>query len=272
MVLALLFTVVPVNIVQILVKSLVAPPYDMVFFAFLAVPAAFLAYWGYVRLIERRNASEIAFVGAPKELGLGIGLGTGLFTVTVGLLWAFGFYHVTGTNGWSVLIASLSLSVMSGFIEELLVRGIIFRIMEESLGTWIALSFSAVLFGFMHLGNPNASLTSAMAIALEAGLLLGACYVLTRRLWLAIGVHFAWNFAQGGIFGVAVSGNTSKGLLQSYLVGPEILSGGAFGAEASIFAVVVCVTGFSFIIVNAHRQGRLLMPFWMRKEKQAATA
>jgi membrane protease YdiL (CAAX protease family) len=271
MVLALLFAAMPVSIVQVLVKSLGAPPYDTVFFVLLAVPIAFLAYWGYVRLIEHRIATEIAFLGAPKELGLGVLLGLGLFTTTIGLLWGFGFYQVTGTNGWSILIASLSLSVMSGFVEELLIRGIIFRIMEESLGTWIALSLSALLFGFLHLGNPNASLTSAIAIALEAGLLLGACYVLTRRLWLAIGVHFAWNFAQGGIFGVAVSGNASKGLLQSYLVGPEVLSGGAFGAEASVFAVAVCVTGFLFIINKARHQGQLLKPFWMRKEERATT-
>jgi len=145
-----------------------------------------------------------------------------------------------------------------------MMRGIIFRIIEESLGTWIALVLSAILFGAMHLGNPNATVSSALAIALEAGLLLAACYVLTRRLWLAIGLHLAWNFTQGGIFGVAVSGTTPMGILQSTLTGPDFLSGGAFGAEASIFAVVVCTSGFIFVIVKAYRKGHITKPYWLR--------
>jgi membrane protease YdiL (CAAX protease family) len=95
-------------------------------------------------------------------------------------------------------------------------------------------------------------------------MLLAACYVLTRRLWFAIGVHMAWNFAQGGIFGVAVSGITIKGLFQSTLTGPEFLSGGSFGAEASLVAVIVCVSGFVLIILQAHRKGAIVQPSWMR--------
>ncbi len=270
-VLALLFVSVPIGLIQVLVKSLGLPTDGMVLFTCLAVPAAFLAYRGYVHLVEKRNATEIALVGAPLEFGRGLIVGAALFTTTIGILWAFGFYHVSGSNGWFVLVDSLAISVMSGFLEELITRGIIFRIMEEVLGTWIALALSALLFGMMHLGNPHATWTSAIAIALEAGLLLGGCYVLTRRLWLAIGLHLAWNFTQGGIFGVAVSGTTAKGILQSTLTGPELLSGGAFGAEASIFAVVVCVSGFLLIIIKASRQGRIMSPFWVRKQIESAT-
>ncbi len=271
LVLALVFVLVPIGIVQVFVKSLGVPPTDNLIFTCLAIPVAFFAYWGYVRLIEHRPATELAIAGAPKELGVGMLLGTALFTVTIGILWALGYYHVMGTNEWIVLVYSISMAVLSGFIEELITRGIIFRIIEESLGTWIALAFSAFLFGSMHLGNPHASVTSAIAIALEAGLLLGACYILTRRLWLAIGLHLAWNFTQGGIFGVAVSGTTAKGILQSNLTGPEILSGGAFGAEASVVAVLVCVTGFLFVIVKARKKGQILQPFWIRTKESRAT-
>jgi membrane protease YdiL (CAAX protease family) len=270
-VLALFFVLIPVGLVQIFVKSLITSSDGSLIFTSLAVPAAFAAYWGYVRLVERRTVDELAVSGAPRELGLGLLLGTGLFTITIGILWAAGFYHVTGTDGWFVLVESLSLAVMSGFIEELITRGIIFRIIEDSLGTWIALALSALLFGSMHLGNPHATLFSAMAIALEAGLLLGACYIVTRRLWLAIGVHLAWNFTQGGIFGVAVSGTTPHGILQSNLTGPEILSGGAFGAEASVVAVIVCVTGFLVIIVKARKKGQIIQPFWIRTDEIQAT-
>lgn len=269
--LALLFVLVPIGVVQGLLKSIGGLFDNPLLFTLLAVPAAFLAYWGYVRSVESRKPNEISVIGSPKEFGLGVLMGTGLFSVTIGIIGALGYYHITGMNRWGVLIDSLTLSVMSGFLEELITRGIIFRIMEEWLGTWIALALSAALFGAMHLGNPNATLTSAVAIALEAGLLLGACYVLTRRLWLAIGLHMAWNFTQGGIFGVSVSGTGANGILRSTLSGPDILSGGAFGAEASVVAVVVCVTGFVFIILKARRKGQIIQPFWMRPTERQAT-
>ena len=79
--------------------------------------------------------------------------------------------------------------------------------------------------------NPEATWIAVLCIAVEAGVLLAAAYITTRRLWLPIGLHFAWNFTQGGIFGVPVSGFRVRGLLKSTLTGPELLSGGAFGAE-----------------------------------------
>ena len=271
LVLALLSVLIPVGLIQILVKSLVTSSDGGLIFTSFAVPAAFAAYWGYVRLVERRSVDELALPPFPKEFGLGLILGAGLFSITIGVLWGAGFYHVTGTAGWFVLVESLGMAILSGFLEELIARGIIFRIIEDSLGTWIALALSALLFGSLHLGNPHATLTSAAAIALEAGLLLGACYIVTRRLWLAIGVHLAWNFTQGGIFGVAVSGTTPHGILLSNLTGPEILSGGAFGAEASVVAVLVCVTGFLVIIVKARKKGEIIQPFWLRSNDTLAT-
>ena len=271
LVLALLFVLIPISLVQAFAKSFGASSIDNLIFTCLAVPVAFLAYWGYVRLVEQRSTTELAIAGAPNELGFGMLLGAGLFTVTIGILWVLGYFHITGANRWNVLVPSISMAVLSGFIEELITRGIIFRIIEESLGTWIALALSALLFGSMHLGNPHATVTSAVAIALEAGLLLGACYILTRRLWLAIGAHLAWNFTQGGIFGVAVSGTTAQGIFQSNLTGPEILSGGAFGAEASVVAVLVCVSGFLFVIARARTKGQIIQPFWMRTEEGRTT-
>jgi hypothetical protein len=71
-------------------------------------------------------------------------------------------------------------------------------------------------------------------------LLLGAAYLLTRRLWLAMGIHSGWNFTQGWIFSVPVSGGKApEGLLLTTRHGPEWLTGGAFGLEASAVAMVV---------------------------------
>src|SRR3546814_4514721 len=90
-------------------------------------------------------------------------------------------------------------------------RGVIFRLIERWLGSWIALAISAALFGAGHLANPNASWFAAVCIALEAGIMLGAIYMVTRRLWAAVGIHAAWNFTQGGIYGIAISGLDTQG-------------------------------------------------------------
>ncbi|MGB5078440.1 MAG: CPBP family intramembrane glutamic endopeptidase, partial [Sphingorhabdus sp.] len=93
---------------------------------------------------------------------------------------------------------------------------------------------------------------------------LGAIYMLTRRLWAAIGLHMAWNFTQGGIFGVAVSGFETSGLLKPVMEGPDLLTGGAFGAEASLPAICLCTaTGFYFLY-RAYRSGRFVFPSWHR--------
>jgi membrane protease YdiL (CAAX protease family) len=230
----------------------------------LSILLTYAAYRAYVRLIERRELNELAPAGALRELGGGILFGALLFCLTIGFLAALGLYSVGGVNHPSILFLPLSVSMISGFVEEVLFRGVLFRIVEESLGTWVALAISAVLFGLLHLGNPNATLAGAVAIAVEAGVLLAAAYALTRRLWLPIGIHFAWNFTQGGIFGVAVSGNDIPGLLQGRLTGPDWLSGGAFGAEASVVAVVLCLAAGVFFIGKAIQRKQIVQPFWRR--------
>ena len=137
-------------------------------------------------------------------------------------------------------------------------RGVVFRILEQWLGSWIALAISAALFGLLHLLNPGVTLLNAGAVMLEAGIMLAAAYMLTRRLWLCIGIHFAWNFTQGGIFSAAVSGGTTSGLLQAKLIGPTWLSGGAFGAEASVVAVVVCLAAGLLLLRAARRNGQVI--------------
>jgi membrane protease YdiL (CAAX protease family) len=222
------------------------------------------AYFAYVHLFERRSVDELSRKGALRELAFGAALGALLLSATVGVMSALGYYSVIGVNDVLIVAPVLGLSITSAVGEEILMRGIFFRLVERALGTWTALAFSALLFGLMHGGNPNASLWTSSAIAIEAGILLGAAYVYTRRLWLVIGLHFAWNFFQGGVFGVPISGHHVQGLLQSEVSGPNLLTGGAFGAEASIFALLFCLSaGLAFVVV-AYRQGKFIKPFWRR--------
>jgi hypothetical protein len=134
-------------------------------------------------------------------------------------------------------------------------RGVVFRLFEEGFGTTVAVLISGALFGAIHAGNPGATLASSAAIAVEAGVLLAAAYALTRSLWVPIGLHFAWNFTEGGIFGAAVSGGKIHSILVFPLHGPDYLTGGAFGPEASIVAVGVCLTAAIVMLVLAAQRG-----------------
>lgn len=229
----------------------------------LTILAVHFSYLLYVRLIEKRPAVELSKMGFPKELVGGMLIGFGLFTVIIGIIWSLGYYHVSGVNNWVVMIPIFTASVMSGYIEEIVVRGIILRIMEEGIGTWLAVIISATIFGVLHLGNENATVLSALAIASTAGVLLAAVYIITRRLWLAIGLHFAWNFTQGGIFSAAVSGKEEVGLLQSTLNGPEFITGGTFGAEASIITVILGLSLGIYFLFIAYKKNRFISPFWI---------
>ncbi|HEU6453536.1 MAG TPA: type II CAAX endopeptidase family protein [Gemmatimonadaceae bacterium] len=223
------------------------------------------AYLLYVRYVEGRSATEFAPAGSVKELGTGMLIGAGIFSAVILVLVAGGWYSVAGTNPWTAALAPLLAAAGAAYVEELIVRGILFRNLEDMLGSWISLAITALLFGFAHIANPNATLTSAIAIALEAGVLLGAAYMVTQRLWLAIGIHFAWNFVQGGIFGVAVSGNATVGVLRGELHGPTLLTGGPFGVEGSAVAVVVCLAAAVVLLVIARRRGHIIAPAWRRR-------
>jgi len=154
--------------------------------------------------------------------------------------------------------------IMGGFLEEVVFRGIIFRIVEASLDSWIALAVSAAIFGLMHLLNHGTTLLDSGAITIEGGIMLAAAYMLTRRLWLCIGIHIAWNFVQGGVFSGAVSGGAQQGLLQAKMAGPDWLTGGSFGVEASVVALVVCAAAGIVLLIVAKRKGQIVQPYWNR--------
>jgi uncharacterized protein len=230
------------------------------------------AYRTYVKVVERRAVAELSGTHAIRELCAGLLLGSLLLSLTIGGLAALGICQITGSNGWAVMLATVPGFIMAAVLEEVVMRGIVFRILEQWLGSWIALAISAALFGLLHLLNPGVTLLNASAVMVEAGILFGTAYMLTRRLWLCIGIHFAWNFTQGGIFSAAVSGEATNGLLQSRLVGPVWLTGGNFGAEASVVAVVVCVVAGLLLLLASRREGHVNPSPWSRSVASAPAA
>ncbi|HEX5306592.1 MAG TPA: type II CAAX endopeptidase family protein [Dyella sp.] len=223
-----------------------------------ALPAV-LAYLVLVLAVERRSPRELALRTLAPMGAAGLVAGLALFSTAVAVLWLLGSYHVVGSNPHAPWLPQLlAVGLGAGIGEEIVSRGVLFRVVEEGLGTVIALLVSALFFGAAHLGNPGATVWSSVAIAIEAGLLFGLLYHVTRSLPLCMGVHAAWNFAQGALYGIPVSGTTADGLLVSRRTGPDWLSGGVFGAEASVVALAVCSVCSLALLWVALRRGSLV--------------
>ncbi|MCC3761467.1 CPBP family intramembrane metalloprotease [Glycomyces sp. TRM65418] len=220
-----------------------------------------IVYRWIVRLTERRAVTELGRDGAVVKTGWGTLFGMVLFGLVILNIAFLGHYKVDGIGDPEAMIGLLGFMAAAAVTEELLFRGVLFRIMEQWSGTWIALAVTSVLFGGIHLINPNASLWGALAIAIEAGGMLGAAYIATRNLWVPIGIHFGWNIAASAIFSTEVSGNgTPQGLLDAATSGPTLVSGGDFGPEGSLYAVVFGIVTTVVFLWLAKRRGRLV-PF-----------
>ena len=233
-------------------------------FTSLNVALCFAGYKLVLRHLGERPRDDLRFQGAAKDLGLGLLAGLVLFSIVVGAAAALGDYSIVGCCSTKQLaMILLNAGIMAAVMEEFLFRGVLFRWVEEFAGSWAALLVTALLFGLAHRANPNATSFSSFAIAMEAGVLLGGAYMLTRSLWFPIGLHAAWNFTQGYHFGVPVSGIPEQGFVTARLSGPALLSGGPFGLEASIIAVIVCTVAGVWFVWTAVRHGQLVRPWWV---------
>lgn len=227
--------------------------------------AGFAVYLGHARFIEQRAATDMAVPGMGRQFGAGLLIGTGLYAACEGVLMALGIYRIDGLNPLSALVPAIAMALSSSVFEELLFRGVLFASVERWLGSWAALVVSSLVFGLTHLLNAEGTLKGALFIAVEAGVLLGAAYMLTRRLWLGIGFHMAWNYTQSAIFSGIVSGNApQEGLIRSTVNGPDWLTGGSFGVEASVTALVLCTATGVVMLVMAVKRGRVVPPRWRR--------
>ena len=209
-----------------------------------------LITWGFTRL-EQNAKVELGFNSSRPLFEIATGFLVGAFNVAVVisfLYWA-GNYRASGFNQNAQIWAPLVCYFFGALIEELVFRGYIFQRLEHLLGTSRALLGASLIFGLCHMINPvpgasaGEKLYGCLCLFLEAGILLNAAYLLYRNLWFAIGLHWAWNFCEGTIFGAPVSGTTmGVPLLQAKLAGPFVATGGTFGPEASLAGVLTGLT------------------------------
>jgi hypothetical protein len=234
-----------------------------------AVLAVFVYGWT-VRWSEHRAPVEVAAKGAAERIGLGVLIGVAWFAAVIVNIAFLGDYRVAGFGSVAGPVGMFGFMAAAAVTEELMFRGVLFRIMEERTGTWISLVLTSVLFGLWHMLNPDATVWGAVAVAIEAGGTLAAAYAATRKLWLPIGLHFGWNFAESGIFGTEVSGNGStQGVLHSVMSGPSLVTGGQFGPEASPYSILFGLLLTVAFMWLARRRGNLVP---MRRGARVAAA
>ena len=229
------------------------------------------------RWIDRRPWQSYGFhfkASWWRDFAAGLFLGMVLMGLIFGCEYLLGWVSVRGVFEndqpqlpfWQLLIDGLIYFVLVGLREEWFFRGFQIKNLAEGLhfprisskaSVLISYFLVSIIFGFLHAANPNATLVSSLNIIL-IGLFLGLSFILTGELALPIGLHIAWNFAQGYVFGFPVSGNaTHISLLATQQTGPVLWTGGAFGPEGGLISVVAALLGILLVygwVRWTHRQ------------------
>lgn len=219
------------------------------------------AYSYFYKKYEKREITEFSNKGITKYIIIGTVMGILLQCLTILVITLSGGFEIVSINPISNMIIPFTVAFSVAIFEEILIRGIIFRILEEKLGSYISLLITAIIFGALHLANPNSTLLSGLCVGIEAGFLMGAAYIYARNLWFPIAIHFAWNFMQSGIFGAITSGNEkTSSLLTTKISGSDLITGGEFGPEGTIQAIVFCLLA-AFILIQLSKK-KIVNPYW----------
>ena len=235
----LAFTIIPAMTWYVLLLNI--PAYAAVPLSTIGAVAALYAFKKYLSWYVE-DSESLSFRGKMRMMGIGWAVAAVNFLAIIVCLFLCGYYRiVTVEFDVASQLSWLSLFLLVGVVEEVVFRGILFRLITDKWNIAVGLTMSSLLFGLAHLGNPGATLWAALAIALASGWLFGMAYAYHRTIWVPIGMHWAWNYLEGGVFGCAVSGAPLdfQPLITPRISGPDILTGGAFGPEASIICVAL---------------------------------
>lgn len=218
-----------------------------------------LVTWLFTHYIDRRPFSDIGtrIQGRLKDAISGFLWGTGLIFTGFIMLWTVGAIEVIGFSfDPAAAIYLLVLFLVVSLNEEISMRGYVLGTMLDTrLRPFWSLTISAMLFGLLHALNPNVSSFSIFNIIL-AGYLLGIYYCYCRNLWFPIMLHWAWNYAQGPVFGFKVSGINIDSMVTQQNIGNTWLTGGNFGFEGSLLSSILMVIA-TIILYYTYRPNNL---------------
>lgn len=198
-----------------------------------------------------RAMGVVPLSGHRSELAKGLFLGAaGMGTVFLALI-------VTGqadVAAWKITLHPtqliwLFLFILVGIAEEILSRGYVMSELRGTKSIALILGVNGILFALMHGGNPGIS-PIAMGNLVLVGILTGVMYLFNGTLWMPIGFHIAWNYVQGCVFGLPVSGLPIHGMLTTIYPHQTHWNGGSFGPEGGIWVTVVSLVLVCLLVWN----------------------
>ncbi|MEO8764674.1 MAG: CPBP family intramembrane glutamic endopeptidase [Ginsengibacter sp.] len=248
---------------QLLEKAQITGDLQNVTIGLAQAAIALLSYVLLFRYYEKRRIKELRLRALPANALLGCLMGLILQSLIILVLYVAGGYSIASVNPVSFLIPGFIAAITAGFVAEIMLRGILFRLTEEKLGTLVAVLFTAVFFAVIHAGVKGATVISVLSTSFQAGVLYSAVYVYTRSLWFPVFLHFAWDFAEPAIYGGINAGITLReALFTSRIEGPQLLTGGQFGPGNSIQSSIFCLVSGLVFLWLAKRKKKFIKPFW----------
>jgi membrane protease YdiL (CAAX protease family) len=221
------------------------------------------SYRFYCKVFEKREVIEIDLHYLGKEFSAGGLLAVVAVCLMVAAIAIWGQFSILFFAHPTVLLTNLINFSVGALLQELILLCIIYRLVEEFAGSWIALLVALPVFSFAHILNPNENLLSVLFLVLSSIVLI-APFILTRRIWLSWGFHALWNFMQAGVFGMPNSGIEFPGWIKATIEGPWWLTGGSVGIEGSPIAVAFDLCIGLILITIAYRKGQFVRPQWKR--------
>ncbi|AEE18506.1 CPBP family intramembrane glutamic endopeptidase [Dokdonia sp. 4H-3-7-5] len=205
--------------------------------------------WIFIKFVDRKPFIELGFALKNRKKDIIAGLLIGAVIMALGCLIMlslseiqFKGFHWDATQLLYAILTFVNIAIL----EEALLRGYVLRNLMISFNKYIALIVSALLFSLLHAANPNVDMF-ALANLFLAGILLGISYVYTKNLWFPIALHLSWNLFQT-LFGFNVSGIDSYHLIEISITENNLLNGGLFGFEGSIFSIIFQVITIILIV------------------------
>jgi membrane protease YdiL (CAAX protease family) len=235
----------------------------------IAIADSIIALFSYIfiyKAYEKRQINELSLSTLGKNAAIGVAAGFSLQSVFILVIYLAGGYSIVQVNPVSFLILPFSAALTAGFVAEILILGVFFRITEEWFGTTIALVIISLLFAILHINANGATVLSVCSTGVEAGFMLSAVYVATRNLWLPIFLHFGWDFTEPGIYGAFNPGISERQtLFTSKITGSTLLTGGITGPQNSIQALIICSLTGILLLWIAKRNNKFIQPCWIHQ-------
>jgi uncharacterized protein len=224
-------------------------------FAIMIPAMALLLYGLAVRFFEKRPVRELPLRLAPADLPVGMLIGFAFIASVLALLWLLGLYQVGWGHWHHWYNYFLFNAYISAVLEELAFRGILLRLVARISSPVTGLLVSALLFGAAHAAH---AAPVAIAQIVVAGLILGLLYMVSGRLWVAIGAHIGYDFTEWSLMGIG----DHDGLLAASPAphASAFLTGGSFGPDGSVLTTLVGLAFIVAIVAAGARRRSMTMP------------